>query len=78
MNEGFAPLRSAWLARAARLGEPVTARLPGREIGGRFETIDESGALELVTPQGRVSLPAAEIHFAQSGSGGEVPHAARN
>ena len=78
MQEGFAPLRAAWLARAARLGETVTARLPGREIGGRFETIDESGALVLVTPQGRVSLPAAEIQFGHSPSAGEAPHAARH
>jgi len=61
--EGFAPLRAAWLARAARLGEEVVARLPGRSVAGRFETIDPTGALVLATPQGRVVLPAAEIHF---------------
>jgi BirA family biotin operon repressor/biotin-[acetyl-CoA-carboxylase] ligase len=61
--DGFAPLRSAWLARAARLGEPVTARLPGREVTGRMETIDETGALVLATDAGRVALPAAELHF---------------
>jgi BirA family biotin operon repressor/biotin-[acetyl-CoA-carboxylase] ligase len=63
-GEGFAPLRAAWLARAARLGEPVTARLPGRSVSGRFETIDPSGALVLATATGRVLLPAAELHFA--------------
>lgn len=71
--EGFAPLRAAWLTRAARLGEPILARLPGREVAGRFETIDPTGALVLGTPQGRVVLPAAEIHFAA-----EPAHAARN
>jgi BirA family transcriptional regulator, biotin operon repressor / biotin---[acetyl-CoA-carboxylase] ligase len=25
-TQGFAPIRSAWLSRAARLGEPITAR----------------------------------------------------
>ena len=39
-DEGFAPLRAAWLARATRLGEEITARLPDRAITGRFETID--------------------------------------
>ena len=63
-DEGFAPLRAAWLARAARLGEEITARLPDRAITGRFETIDASGALVLATAGGRVVLPAAEIHFA--------------
>ncbi len=61
--QGFAPLRAAWLARAARLGEPVTARLPDRAVEGRFETIDETGALVLATAAGRVALPAAEVHF---------------
>ncbi len=63
---GFAPLREAWLHRAARLGQTVTARLPGRAIEGRFETIDATGALVLETAAGRVALPAAEIHFATS------------
>jgi BirA family biotin operon repressor/biotin-[acetyl-CoA-carboxylase] ligase len=71
-TEGFVPLRAAWLARAARLGEPVVARLPGREVAGRFETIDETGALVLATARGRVVLPAAEVHFAA-----EPAHAAR-
>ena len=62
--EGFAPLRAAWLARAARLGEEITARLPDRALSGRFETVDETGALVLETAEGRVALPAAEIHFA--------------
>jgi BirA family biotin operon repressor/biotin-[acetyl-CoA-carboxylase] ligase len=67
--EGFPPLRAAWLARATRLGEEITARLPGREIVGRFETLDETGALVLATAGGRVALPAAEIHF----GGGDAP-----
>jgi BirA family biotin operon repressor/biotin-[acetyl-CoA-carboxylase] ligase len=70
--EGFAPLRAAWLARAGRLGEEVTARLPGREIRGRFETVDETGALVLATAEGRVALPAAEVFFAAQGGGGDA------
>ena len=62
-RQGFTPLRTAWLARAARLGEVITARLPDRQISGRFETVDPSGAIVLDTPDGRVSLPAAEIFF---------------
>lgn len=61
--EGFAPLRAAWLARAARLGRPVAARLPGREVRGIFETLDETGALVLRTAEGRRVLPAADLHF---------------
>ena len=70
---GFDALRTPWLARAARLGEPIVARLSGRALSGRFETVDATGALVLVTDTGRVSLPAAEIHFA-----GEAGYAARH
>ena len=69
---GFAPLWAAWLARASRLGEEITARLPDRALTGRFETVDETGALIIATADGRVALPAAEIHFAGA------PHAARH
>lgn len=72
-DEGFAPVRAAWLARAARIGEDIVARLPGREVAGRFETIDATGAIVLATADGRVALPAADIHFA-----GETRRAARD
>lgn len=61
--DGFGPVRAAWLALAARLGAPLVARTPGREIAGRFETIDATGALVLATATGRVTLPAADTHF---------------
>jgi BirA family biotin operon repressor/biotin-[acetyl-CoA-carboxylase] ligase len=60
---GFAPIREAWLARAARLGEPVVARTLRDTLHGTFETIDDRGNLVLLTPQGRVAVPAAEIFF---------------
>jgi len=60
---GFAPIRSAWLDRAARLGETVTARLPNEEITGRFETVDENGYLVLNTPKGLRSITAADVFF---------------
>ena len=75
-RDGFAPLREAWLGHAARLGQPITARLPGCEVSGAFETIDETGALVLGTASGRIALPAAEIHFGTVESGGL--HAARD
>jgi BirA family transcriptional regulator, biotin operon repressor / biotin---[acetyl-CoA-carboxylase] ligase len=62
-TRGFAPLRAAWLAGAIGLGAPVTARLPGRQIEGRFETLDAAGAAVLATAAGRAVLPAAELHF---------------
>ena len=54
-----------WRGRPG-IGEEITARLPGRALTGRFETIDETGALVLATDAGRMVLPAAEIHFAEA------------
>lgn len=61
--EGFAPIRAAWLARAARLGTKITARTGTTSREGIFETIDDGGALVLQTPEGRIALPAADIFF---------------
>lgn len=61
--DGFAPIRTAWLARAARLGQDVTARTMREELRGRFETVDEQGHLVLTTDNGRRSIPAADVFF---------------
>ncbi|WP_246053573.1 biotin--[acetyl-CoA-carboxylase] ligase [Paracoccus hibiscisoli] len=60
---GFGPIRTAWLARAAKLGETITARTGTDRITGRFDGIDETGALILTGPRGRQAIPAADIHF---------------
>jgi len=60
---GFAPIRAAWLARAARLGEVITARLPAEDVSGRFDTVDEQGQLVLSTPQGLRRIAAADVFF---------------
>nr|WP_245726893.1 biotin--[acetyl-CoA-carboxylase] ligase [Paracoccus isoporae] len=61
--EGFAPIRDAFLARAARLGETIVARTGTAELTGRFDGIDASGALILTTASGRQAVPAAEVFF---------------
>lgn len=60
---GFEPIRLAWLARAARLGEPLTARTPKQETHGTFESVDAEGNLVLKTPKGLVAIPAADVFF---------------
>lgn len=60
---GFAPIRTAWLDRAARLGEVITARTGNSEHIGTFETVDDSGALILSTSQGQQVIPAGEVFF---------------
>lgn len=60
---GFAPIREAWLARAARLGEEVTARMSRGSLTGTFETVDPDGNIVLQTDGGREVIAAADIHF---------------
>jgi BirA family transcriptional regulator, biotin operon repressor / biotin---[acetyl-CoA-carboxylase] ligase len=60
---GFDPIRAAWLDRAARLGQQITARTGNSEVTGTFETVDVRGNLVLLTPKGRVSIPAADVFF---------------
>ena len=63
VSYGFTAIRSAWLARAARLGERIVARTGTETIEGTFETVDETGALVLKTAAGRRAIPAAEVFF---------------
>lgn len=60
---GFDPIRTAWLDRAAHLGQEIIARTGTSEITGRFETIDASGQLILATQSGRQAIAAADIFF---------------
>lgn len=60
---GFDPLRRAFLDRAARLGEVITARTGRDTLTGTFTDIDAAGALVLTTAQGRHTVQAAEIYL---------------
>lgn len=61
--EGFGPLRTAWLGRAAGLGTRIEARLSDRVLSGTYEDVDATGALVLRTPQGARRIAAADLHF---------------
>ncbi len=60
---GFAPIRAAWLDRAAKLGQEITARTARSSITGTFETVDAAGNLVLSTAKTRHAIPAAEVFF---------------
>jgi BirA family biotin operon repressor/biotin-[acetyl-CoA-carboxylase] ligase len=64
LEDGFAPIREAWLARAAFKGETIDVRLPNETLTGRFADIDASGALVLETPQGVRCVTAGDVHLA--------------
>ena len=60
---GFEPIRTLWLSRAAKLGEPIRARTGRAEHHGTFTDVDGSGNLVLKTRDGMLSIPAADIFF---------------
>lgn len=63
-GRGFAPIRDAWLARAANLGSRLRARLTNEETSGVFEGIDETGALLLRESADRLrTIAAGEVFF---------------
>lgn len=61
---GIAPVRDAWLARARGLGEDIVVRLPKDELRGRFDGLDDSGALLLRLPDGEIrTISAGDVFF---------------
>ena len=60
-RDGFAPLRAAWLRRAAGLGGPITVRLENTTIDGVFSGLDEDGALLLHSAGLGAETPARRI-----------------
>jgi BirA family biotin operon repressor/biotin-[acetyl-CoA-carboxylase] ligase len=63
---GFAPIRTAWLAGAGSLGQPIRVRLDDSELRGRFRDIDAQGSLLLDTAAGLRRISAGEIFPALS------------
>lgn len=62
-NFGFAPVRTGWLAHAARLGEVITARTGRDERIGTFEDVDHDGQLVLRGARGVERIAAADVYF---------------
>jgi BirA family transcriptional regulator, biotin operon repressor / biotin---[acetyl-CoA-carboxylase] ligase len=61
VNEGFAPIRAAWLPRAVGLGDEITVRLDRESIAGRFRGIEADGALALDTTAGARRIAAGDV-----------------
>jgi BirA family biotin operon repressor/biotin-[acetyl-CoA-carboxylase] ligase len=69
-EQGFSPIRTAWLERASGLAAPIAVRLASGEMRGRFAGLDadgglmlhgEDGAMRIVT-SGEVFLPVTGTH----------------
>ncbi len=64
VQDGFSPIRSAWLNHARGLGAEVTANLSDRSVTGVFQDLDTDGALRLRLPDGTVmTISAGDIVF---------------
>jgi BirA family biotin operon repressor/biotin-[acetyl-CoA-carboxylase] ligase len=59
--EGWSAIRTAWLARATKLGSRMSLKLAEREIEGRFAGLAEDGSLMLETDGGLHSFATGEI-----------------
>jgi BirA family biotin operon repressor/biotin-[acetyl-CoA-carboxylase] ligase len=63
-GRGFAEIRTLWLERAARLGEPIAIHTGTTVLEGIFDTIDDTGCLIVRTAEGRrVPIAAGEVFF---------------
>jgi len=64
LQDGFGPLRDAWLARAHGLGERCEARLTGETLSGTFADLGPDGALRLdLDDGGRRYISAGDVFF---------------
>lgn len=63
-TEGFEPIRAAWLARAARVGQTIEVRLSGETLTGTFSALDRAGYLVLEQPDGSTRrIGAGDVFF---------------
>lgn len=62
LEDGFAPVRAAWLRRAHGLGQPVTVRLGGESFTAIFRDLADDGALLAELADGRLRrVEAGEV-----------------
>ena len=59
LEEGFAPIRADWLARAHKVGAPLRAG----QVDGTFTGIDRDGALLLETQDGPRRVVAGDVSY---------------
>ena len=60
-DDGFAPVKAAWLARAAEMGKPIALDLGGRRHAGTFSGLNDAGDLVLDGSKDRRSVGLAEV-----------------
>jgi BirA family biotin operon repressor/biotin-[acetyl-CoA-carboxylase] ligase len=65
-EQGFGPVRTAWLERCGALGQTLRVRVGREQFDGKFENLDDDGALILQLPDGGARrVTAGEVFFAE-------------
>ncbi len=65
-EEGFQPVRQAWLASAHTFDEPLVVESGTEKLSGPFRDLDEHGALVIETDMGPRRLSAGDVYFTNS------------
>lgn len=68
-EEGFQPVRAAWLASAHKFDEPLIVESGAETITGPFRDLDENGALVIDTDNGPRRIAAGDVYFTDTTSG---------
>jgi BirA family biotin operon repressor/biotin-[acetyl-CoA-carboxylase] ligase len=64
LDDGFAPLREAWLRHAQGLGQEIEVRLPRETLTGVFQDLDREGTLLLRLADGSTRrIAAGEVYL---------------
>jgi BirA family biotin operon repressor/biotin-[acetyl-CoA-carboxylase] ligase len=64
LEDGFDPVRQAWLSHAQKLGETITVRLERESLEGKFHDLGRDGALLLDLPDGsRREIAVGDVYF---------------
>jgi len=72
---GFDAVRDDWVACAVGIGRDIRVRLPGRELSGRFEALDERGRLLLRLADGNLQTITAGDVFPLARAHRDFPQA---
>lgn len=60
-EQGFEPVRAAWLQRAHTMGQRLSVRLPDGPVAGDFAGIDATGNLLLATGEGTRRITVGDV-----------------
>jgi BirA family biotin operon repressor/biotin-[acetyl-CoA-carboxylase] ligase len=66
-EEGFTPVRDAWLASAHTFDEPLFVESGNEKLTGSFRDLDEHGALVIETDDGPRRITVGDVYFKENG-----------